>query len=54
MPTALSLVCWLFRLHAQEVELMSRVRGHANVVEMFDWFEDRTGFFVVCEVSFTA
>ena len=30
---------------------MSRVRGHANVVEMHEWFEDRTGFFVVCEVS---
>lgn len=33
-----------------EVELMGRVRGHPNVVEQLDWYEDRTGFFVVAEL----
>ena len=34
-----------------EVELMQRVKGHPNVCEQLDWYEDRTGFFVVLEVA---
>ena len=33
-----------------EVELMARVKGHPNVIEQFDWFEDRVGFYVISEV----
>jgi hypothetical protein len=33
-----------------EADLMWRVRGHANVVEMYDYYEDRGAFWIVCEL----
>jgi serine/threonine protein kinase len=33
-----------------EVDMFARVRGHRNVVEMYDYFEDRAGFWIVCEL----
>lgn len=33
-----------------EVDMFGRVRGHRNVVEMYDYFEDRAGFWIVCEL----
>ena len=35
----------------EEVKLMARVRGHPNVIEMFEWLEDRKGFWIVMEVA---
>ena len=35
----------------EEVKLMARVRGHSNVIEMFEWMEDRKGFWIVMEVA---
>ncbi len=29
---------------------MWRVRGHQNVVEMYDYYEDRAAFWIVCEL----
>jgi serine/threonine protein kinase len=29
---------------------MWRVRGHPNVVEMYDYYEDRGAFWIVCEL----
>ena len=34
----------------QEVEMMERVTGHPHVVEMYDYFEDRAGFWIVVEL----
>lgn len=33
-----------------EVDMQGRVRGHRNVVEMFDYFEDRAAFWIVLEL----
>ena len=34
-----------------EVELFAKVKGHPNVIEMFEWMEDRKGFWIVSELA---
>lgn len=34
-----------------EVQLMQRVVGHRNVVELYEWEEDRANFYMVSNVS---
>jgi len=38
------------QLNAVQVDLMRRVRGHHNVVEFLDCFEDRSHVWIVCEL----
>ncbi len=34
-----------------EVDLMMRVRGHPNVINLIECFEDRHAFWIVCELA---
>ena len=37
-------------LMVDEVQLMHRVRGHVNVVELAEWCEDQANFYMVVEI----